>query len=585
MVFGSWYVARMGKDFYHPDMELFVDHRVDWARYFQLKRGPEVNPVEEVATYRTILQTIGEVCEAIESDSHGHWYDEVRLEGGAVVVPPHIAAGYKRLRDAGLVCLTLSPEFGGCGLPLLLNCCYLEMVARADASLMTIIGLQGGVAQDIEKYGSEELRRRYLPGFVSGELQGAMDLTEPQAGSDLGAIATRVTEQNGRFVVDGEKIFITNGGASIHLVLARDAATYDQSKGTTSGLSLMLCPRTLPDGRPNGINVVRVEKKLGIHGSPTCVIDFDHAEAFLLGTRGQGFRAMLDLMNNARLGVAAQAIGIAESAFREAFEFAQARVQFDKPIVHQPLVKSMLAHMRMNTQAARALLYRTCALVDMTDALRAYLGTERGQADPQHTDLQAELEHKLQLVRFFTPLCKYHATELSNHVTRQAIQVHGGIGYMAETVLGHRHADSIITTIYEGTSEIQASFALREMSKGALFTTLEDVRAELVPLLERHEQPVQLVFTGIGWINSCLGALMGDPQYALLNAKRLCEMVIDVVVAAELLLQGDVGDEARRQLARSFASLNIPAVELNARRIAGGDVSRLTQYDRILGLG
>jgi 3-(methylthio)propanoyl-CoA dehydrogenase len=575
----------MSKGFYNGDMQLFIDHRVDWVRYFQLKRGAEVDSGEEVGTYRTILQTIGEVCEAIESDSRDHWYEEVRLEGPTVIVPPHIATGYKRLRDAGLICLTLSPEFGGYGLPLLLSSFYLEMVAQADASLMTIVGLQGGVAQDIEKYGSDELRHRYLPDFASGELQGAMDLTEPQAGSDLGAIMTRVTEENGRYVLDGEKIFITNGGASIHLVLARDAASYDQSKGTTSGLSLMLCPRTLPDGRPNGIKVVRVERKLGIHGSPTCVIDFDRAEAFLLGTRGQGFRAMLDLMNNARLGVAAQAIGIAESAFREALEFAQARVQFDQPIVHQPLVKSMLAHMRLNIQAARALLYRTSALIDMADALRTHLATERGQTDPQRTALQAELERDLQLVRFFTPLCKYHATELSNHVTRQAIQVHGGLGYMAETVLGHRHADSIITTIYEGTSEIQASFALKEMSKGALFTTLEDVRTELLPLRERHEQPVQLVFTGIEWINGCLGALMGDPQYALLNAKRLCEMVIDVVVAAELLLQGDVGDEPRRELARSFANLNIPAVELNARRITGGDVSRLKNYDCILGLG
>ena len=190
----------MSTDFYHSDMQLFVDQRVDWTRYVRLKRGPRRwYPGEEVATYRAILQSIGEVCEAIESDSHGHWYDEVRLEGGTVVVPPHIAAGYKRLQDAGLLCLTLSPEFGGYGLPLLLNYCYLEMVARADASLMTIIGLQGGVAQDIEKYGTDELRRRYLPRFLSGELQGAMDLTEPQAGSDLGGIATRVTEENGRF--------------------------------------------------------------------------------------------------------------------------------------------------------------------------------------------------------------------------------------------------------------------------------------------------------------------------------------------------------------------------------------------------
>src|SRR5262249_51054922 len=163
---------------------------------------------------------------------------------------------------------------------------------RADASLMTIVGLQAGVAQDIEKYASDEVKRAYLPRFVSGELQGAMDLTEPGAGSDLGAIVTRATEENGRYFVDGEKIFITNGGAPIRPVLARDAATFDKSKGTTNGLSLLLCPRTLPDGRKNGVRVARAERKLGIHGSPTCAIEFERAEAFLLGQRGNGFKAM-----------------------------------------------------------------------------------------------------------------------------------------------------------------------------------------------------------------------------------------------------------------------------------------------------
>src|SRR5262249_10506984 len=192
----------------------------------------------------------------------------------------------------------------------------LARVSRADPSLMTIIGLQAGVAQDIEKYGSEALKRRYLPRFVSGELQGCMDLTEPQAGSDLGGIVTRLSEENGRYFVDGSKIFITNGGAGMHLLLARDGAAFEPSRRTTHGLSLALCPVVLPDGTRNRVRVSRVERKMGIHGSPTCVVEFDHAEAFLLGTPGAGFRAMLDLMNNARLGVAAQAIGIAEAAYR-----------------------------------------------------------------------------------------------------------------------------------------------------------------------------------------------------------------------------------------------------------------------------
>src|SRR5690606_37971303 len=218
--------------------------------------------------------------------------EEVRLEDGRVIVPPHIASGYDKLRQAGLVCLILDPKYGGYGLPVLLNSNYLEMVSRADTSLMTIVGLQAGVAGDIQKYGSEEIKQRYLPRFASGELQGCMDLTEPQAGSDLGGITTRATEENGRWFIDGAKIFITNGGSDVHLVLARDAATYDQSKGTTNGLNLLLCPVVLPDGRRNTVRVTRVEDKMGIHGSPTCAVEFDHAQAFLLGERGNGFRAM-----------------------------------------------------------------------------------------------------------------------------------------------------------------------------------------------------------------------------------------------------------------------------------------------------
>lgn len=573
----------MASDFFNADMVAYVDHRVDWARYFRLKRGADATPADEVATYRDVMRTLGDVCRDIGADAREHWHDEVRVENGQVVVPGHIARGYQKLKENGLVCLMLGSEYGGFGLPLLLNMFYLEMVSRADASLMTIVGLQAGVAGDIEKYGTDALKRQYLPHFASGEVQGAMDLTEPGAGSDLGGISTRVTEENGRFFVDGEKIFITNGGAEIHLVLAREAATYDQSKGTTNGLSLLLCPRTLPDGSANGVTVTRAETKLGIHGSPTCAMSFEHAEGFLLGTRGQGFRAMLDLMNNARLGVAAQAIGIAEAAYQEAFAYAQQRVQFGQPIVNQPLVKSMLTQMRMNILAARALLYRTSVLIDMTEALRTYLATDAGTADPERNALQAEMEHNQQIIRFFTPLTKFFATEISSHVTRQAIQVHGGIGYMKESAVGQLHSDAIITTIYEGTSEVQASFALKEMSKGALFTTLEDVRQELAPMSEKYESLVQLVYSGLGWINSCINALMGDQQYALLNAKRLSEMVIDVVVSAELLLQSDLSED-RRYLAQTFIHRHVANVEMNARRVAVGDSSRIARYDKILGL-
>lgn len=571
----------MDQSFFNADMEFFVDRRVDWQRLLRLRAGAEVSVSEDLETYKTILRTAGEVCADIQAGARDHWHEEVSLVDGEVKVPPYIAAGYEKLKSAGLTCLTLSPEYGGSGLSLLLNCMFLEMLSRADASLMTIVGLQTGAAQDIEKYGSEELKQRYLPQFAAGELQGAMDLTESQAGSDLGGIVTRATLEDGRYFLDGEKIFITNGGAPIHLVLARDGATFDKSKGTTNGLNLMLCPVTLPDGTRNPVRVSRVEHKLGIHGSPTCVVEFDHAEAFLLGQAGQGFRAMLDLMNNARLGVAGQALGVAEAAYREARGYAEQRVQFGAPILQQPLVKSMLTMMAINIQAARALLYRTCSMIDTYEAIRAYIDSGKAENDPEAGALTAELADKQQLIRFFTPLCKYYATEVSNDVTRCGIQIHGGLGYMAESAAGQYHCDSIITTIYEGTSEIQASFALKEMGKGALATALGDAREDLEAAREKFPELVQQVLAGVDAIEACLPALMGDFDYALLNAKRISQMVIDVLVSAELLLQAGVSEE-KRELATAFINRHMLTVEMNARRISSGDASRIKRYDSIL---
>src|SRR5438046_6112119 len=196
----------------------------------------------------------------------------------------------------------------------------------------------------------------------------------------------------------------------------------------------------------------------------------------------------------------------------------------------------------------------------MTEAVRHHL--ESDAANGNRAALQAELEHNTQLIRFFTPLCKYHATEISNHVTRPCIQAHGGIGYMAESPAGHYHSDSIITTIYEGTSEIQAGFALKVMGKGALFTTLERTRTDLQSLSDAQDDLVRLVCDGINKLTGTVGALMGDPQYALLNAKRVCEMVIDVVLSAELLFQA-AGGNGKREPADRCSRRHVPAVRAN----------------------
>lgn len=570
--------------FFHADMRFFLTERVAWKELLELQRGQAVDVSGELATYVSLLETLSRICGDIAAETHPNWHEEARLEEGRVRLPAHVARGYERLKEAGLLCLPVGADYGGYGLPFLINTFYLEMVAQANSSLMTIVGLQAGVAADIERYGSEEIKRRYIPKLTSGEWQGSMDLTEPEAGSDLGGIVTRVSEDGGRLFVDGQKIFITNGGSEVHLVLAREAKDFHQTKGTTHGLSLVLVPAELPDGSRNRMHVRRVEHKMGLHGSPTCVVEFDHAEGFLLGTRGEGFRAMLDLMNSARLGVAAQALGVAEAAFQEALRYAQERVQFDAPIIQQPLVKSMLTQMSINIQAARALLYRTSALVDRLEALRRALSDPARGTPEERAGWQREFEEATQLVRLLTPLCKYYATEISNDVTRKAIQIHGGIGYMAESAVAHLHCDSIITTIYEGTSEIQASFALKEMSKGSLFTALDQIRQESESFRGQFPEAVETLSTLIErWVKTSLPALLEDPRYALLNAKRLAEMVIDLFAAVELLHQAP-RSEAKRLTLKSFLDRRALAIEMGARRIQSGDVRRLERYDKILGL-
>jgi len=467
-------------DFFVPGMRLYLEKLTDWKSLLTLRQGDQVDVDAELGAYRSILETTASLAESFQPAAREHWSAEAELtEDGGAVSPPHIRAAYQTLRQAGLVSLSVSETYGGYGLPALLGGMVLEMVSRADPSLMMVVGLQAGAAADIEKYGSEETKKKWLPRFVSGEVEGCMDLTEPSAGSDLGGITTRATDlPDGSVRVDGQKIFISNGGAEVHLVLARDDESFEQSKGTTNGLSLLLVPRHRDDGSPNGVRVARLERKLGIHGSATCEVLFGGAIGVRLGTKGQGFRAMLDLMNNARLGVASQALGICDAAVWDAVTYARQRQQFGKPISKQPLVQTMLSRMIVNTEGVRALLYRAYSLLDGVLAREAALrGTDLPEVE--RVRIQEELERDVTRVRLLTPLCKYYATEVCSDLTRDAMQVFGGIGFTMDADVGKLHADSLIMTIYEGTSEIQASFALREMGKGALAVVFGEVRSEL----------------------------------------------------------------------------------------------------------
>ncbi|MFI5316605.1 MAG: acyl-CoA dehydrogenase family protein [Myxococcota bacterium] len=566
----------------HDSVLLYLERLIDWDDYFERRKGDAADLAAERAALRSLLETAAEICAKIEPESRAGWWEAARLENGEVVHPDHVRHGYEHLREAGLVSVGVREEFGGFELPTFIANVLIQMVARADAALMTVIGLQAGVAEDIQKYASSELAARYLPRFVSGEVQGAMDLTEPQAGSDLGAIATRAVEENGRFYLDGQKIFITNGGAEIHLVLAREADTFEQSKGTTKGLSLFICPRTLPDGTKNRVRVERLEHKLGIHGSPTAVMRFERAEAWRIASKGDGFKAMLDLMNNARLGVAAQGIGIAEAAVEEAVKYSRERKQFGMPIGDQPLMKNLLSRMIVALEGGRALLYRVCTLIDHSRALHATL--EKAISASERAELERAVERNQIQTRLFTPLAKFLATESCDEITRAAIQVHGGVGFMAESTVGKLHLDGIITTIYEGTSEIQVSFALKEIGKGALGIVFEELRKELGALTQPVLQPFAArVVVGIERIEQSAHALLSDFGYALLSARSVAEMVIAVIVASELLRQADRAPE-RTELAARWIHIKMLELEAHARRVIEGDAGRIERCEKIVRL-
>jgi hypothetical protein len=304
-----------------------------------------------------------------------------------------------------------------------------------------------------------------------------------------------------------------------------------------------------------------------------------------VGVKGDGLKAMLELMNNARLGVASQGLGIAEAALTEAINYSQERKQFGFPIGAQPLMKSMLARMTLQVEGSRALLYRATGLSDRTRAQEIKLAREgESLPAPEKEELKAALKRNKIRVRLLTPLVKYMCTECCDSVTRQAIQVHGGVGFMAESTVGKLHLDGIITTIYEGTSEIQVSFALKEIGKGGLHITFEEIEAELSGMTdEPRKELANRVRQGIASINEASGALLKDFNYALFSARNLAETAVCVIVSAELLKQAGASPE-RMDLAAGWIEWKMPELEMHAQRIREGAGTRIEQFENIIKL-
>lgn len=365
-----------------------------------------------------------------------------RLENGILRSSPGFAEAFQALATGGWIGLAASPEHGGMGLPQALNMAVNEMVASGCLALQLNPLLTQGQIEALEHHGSPDLQATYLPKLISGEWSGTMNLTEPQAGSDVGALTTRAEPAgDGSYRVTGQKIFITWGDSDVtenvcHLVLAR----LPGAPAGTRGISLFMVPKFIPDadgnpGRANSLRVISLEHKLGIHGSPTCVMSFEAAEGWLVGEENKGMAAMFTMMNAARLGVGVQGVAQAEAALQQAAAYAGERVQMGQ-IIHHPDVRRMLAESRAEVFAARAICLACAVALDMARAT--------GSADWAAR------------AAFLTPIAKAHGTDVGSRVADTGVQVQGGMGYIEETGAAQYLRDVRITAIYEGTNGIQA---------------------------------------------------------------------------------------------------------------------------------
>ena len=484
-------------------------------------------------SYRRVLEIAGEVCGDVIAPNA----EEVDHEGPRVV-NDHVeyASGtvrnMKAIVDAGLSGLTLPRKYDGLNFPLVCFVMANEMVARADAGFENIWGLQD-CAETLNEFASEEIKQKFLP-WVSAGATCAMDLTEPDAGSDLGAVMLKATwsEERQTWLLNGVKRFITNGDGDVSLVLART------EEGTTDarGLSMLVY-----DKRDGGVKVRRIENKLGIKGSPTCELVFTNAPAQLVGDRKMGLiKYVMSLMNAARLGIGAQSVGLCEAAYREALKYAQEREQFGKPIIRFAAVSEMLSNMKAKLQGARALLYETTRFVEIYKQY-THISHERS-LEPEE---RQEMKFYNRLADGFTPLVKLFSSEYANQLAYDAVQIHGGSGFMKDYPCERLYRDARIMNIYEGTSQLQVVAAINAVTKGTFMEqieryaageyaeTMRPVVAKLRELTVKFSEMVARVEAGD---KECAG-------FKDFHARRLVETAGHIIISYLLARQAGESEE------------------------------------------
>lgn len=495
-------------------------------RNFEDKDKYEDAPVDfddAIENYNRLLEITGDIAaNIIEPNAEAVDQEGPHLIDGRMHYASKTYENLDATRKAGLWGISMPRRYGGLNLPITPYSMASEMVSSADAGFQNIWSLQDCI-ETLYEFGDEEQRKKYIPRVCSGETM-SMDLTEPDAGSDLQRVMLKATysEKDKCWLLNGVKRFITNGDSDIHLVLARS------EEGTRDGRGLSMF---IYDKRQGGVTVRHIENKLGIHGSPTCELVYKNAKAELCGSTRLGLiKYVMALMNGARLGIAAQSVGVSQAAYAEGLTYAKERKQFDTPIIEMPAVYDMLSRMKAKVDAGRSILYQTARYVDIYKALDD-ISRER-KLTPEE---RAEQKKYTRLADAFTPLAKGMNSEYANQNAYDAIQIHGGSGFIMEYKSQRLYRDARIFSIYEGTTQLQVVAAIRYITNGTYLTMMKEmleteVAEELRPLEVRVEEMVKRYEQSINYVKES-----GSQEVNDLLARRLYDMTAEIIMSLLIL--------------------------------------------------
>lgn len=558
----------------HPEIEFHLNHPLmkrivelkerNYADKKQFEDAP-VNYEDAIENYKRLLEITGDVAaNIIEPNSESVDLEGPHLQDGRMIYASKTYENLEATRKAGLWGLSMPRRYGGLNLPNVVFSMASELIAAADAGFQNIWSLQSCI-DTLYEFGNEEQRQKYIPRICQGETM-SMDLTEPDAGSDLQRVMLKASQDaDGTWRLNGVKRFITNGDSDIHLVLARS------EEGTRDGRGLSMF---IYDKKDGGVTVRHIEHKLGIHGSPTCELVFKNAKCELCGSTRMGLiKYVMALMNGARLGISAQSVGLSQQAYNEALAYAKDRKQFGKAIIQFPAVYDMLALMKAKLDAGRTLLYATSRYVDIYKALED-ISRER-KLTPEE---RAECKEYSRLADAFTPLAKGINSEYANQNTYDCIQVHGGSGFMLEYPCQRLYRDARITSIYEGTTQLQTVAAIRYITNGFYGQVIADMEQEATAeefktlRAQAHEMLVKY--------NDCVARVNAaeNDEYKDFCSRHLYEIAATTIMTNLLITDASKDSELFGKSARVYTRFAMAEIEKHYNFIMSSTVEDLADY-------